>query len=98
MGVMSAARALTSGGMANVRLSSQILKEVNVLVKARSKDEVSKALLHDESMTAFASTLYEKLSLTLKNQVPLAGFIDLVVKNRQKLMKKPRNTKKAQKK
>ena len=98
MGVMSAARALTSGGMANVRLSSQILKEVNVLVKARSKDEVSKALLDDESMTAFASTLYEKLSLTLKNQVPLAGFIDLVVKNRQKLMKKPRNTKKAQKK
>jgi hypothetical protein len=98
MGVMSAARALTSGGMANIRLSGQILREVNVLVKARSKNEVSQALLDDASMTAFGESLYEKLSVSLKNQVPLAGFIDLVVKNRQTLMKKPRNVKKAQKK
>jgi hypothetical protein len=98
MGVMSAARALTSGGMSSVRLSSQILKEVNGLVKAKSRDEISRALLDDESMTAFGESLYEKLSLPLKNQVPLAGFLDLVIKNRQSLMKKPRNVKKAQKK
>ncbi|WP_256659164.1 hypothetical protein [Pseudomonas sp. Leaf58] len=98
MGVMSAARALANGGMANIRLSSQILKEVNTLIKARSKEEVSQALLDDASMTAFGESIYEKLSLPLKNQVPLAGFIDLVLKNRQTLMKKPRNVKKAQKK
>lgn len=98
MGVMSAAKALASGGMANIRLNSQILKEVTVLIKAKSKDEVSKALLDDAAMTLFAEGLYEKLSVSLKNQVAMPGFIDLVLKNRQSLMRKPRNVKKALKK
>jgi len=84
MGVMSAAKALASGGMANIRLSSQILKEVNTLIKARSKEEVSQALLDDASMTTFAESIYQKLSVPLRNQVPLAGFTDLVLKNRQR--------------
>jgi hypothetical protein len=98
MGVMSSAKALLSGGLSNIRLSNQILKEVNTLVKNKPREEVSQALLSDEAMTGFAQSLYDKLSVPLKNQVPVTGFVDLVLKNRQTLMSKPRNQKKAQKK
>lgn len=98
MGIMSAARALTSGGMNNLRISSQIIKEVSSLIKAKPREEVSAALLSDEAMTEFAQGLYEKLSLGLKQQVKFEGFLDLVLHNRALLMSKPRNQKKALKK
>lgn len=98
MGVMSAARALTSGSMANLRISGMVIKEVNTLVKAKPREEVSAALLSDESMKVFAKGLYDRLSPTLKQQVKFDGFLDLVLKNRSTLMSKPRNQKKAQKK
>lgn len=98
MGVMSAARALTTGGMANLRISGMIIKEVNTLVKAKPREEVSQALLSDDAMRVFAQGLYDRLSAPLKQQVKFEGFLDLVLKNRATLMSKPRNQKKALKK
>ncbi len=97
MGIMSTARFLQGRGT-NMLLAAKLIPEVTRLVKKRGKDQVAAALSSDEDMTVFATGLYEELSPSIRAQVPLDGFIGIVLQNRTRLMGLKKNQKKVEKK
>lgn len=91
MGIMSTARFLSNG--ANIAMMAKLVPEVSRLVKKHGKEQIAIALKSDEGMEAFARNLYPELGAGIRNQVPLEGFVDFVLKNRARLMGKKRNQK-----
>ena len=77
-----------------VKVANEVVPHLKEMVKKMGDDKIKEALSTEENMEIFAQELYQKLPRHVQMKCNYETFKNVIVANRNKMMKKKSNQKK----
>lgn len=77
-----------------VKVANEVVPHLKDMVKSMGDEKLKEALSSEENMKVFAENLYNKLPKHVQMKCNYETFLNVIVANRNKLMKKKGNQKK----
>lgn len=77
-----------------VKVANEVVPHLKEMVKKMGDDKIREALSTEENMEKFAQELYQKLPRHVQMKCNYETFKNVIVANRNKMMKKKSNQKK----
>jgi hypothetical protein len=77
-----------------VKVANDVIPHLKKMIKAMGDDKLKEALSTEENMKVFAQDLYQKMPTHVKMKCSYEVFLNVIIANRTKMMKKKSNQKK----
>ncbi len=77
-----------------VKAANDVIPHLKKMIKSMGDEKLKEALSTEENMKVFAADLYQKMPSHVKMKCSYETFLNVIVANRAKMMKKKSNQKK----